>query len=338
MFAAPRSDFAPIAQSGTQFSRMMGVRDRMFSPPENITASVFTRLPEHLHIKDRRTAWTDARQHGVPHSFLEGPSFDRKGRFYCTDIPYGRIFRISPQGEWEVFAEYDGEPNGLKIHKDGRIFICDRRKGIVALDPETGRFSAHLERAYSEAFRGVNDLVFASNGDLYFTDQGQSGLHDPTGRVYRLRANGDLTCLLNNVPSPNGIALNPAEDILYVAVTRGNAVWRVPLLPSGEVTKVGVFLHLSGGLGGPDGLAVDVEGNLAVAIAGLGTVWVFSRLGEPLYRIRSEVGLRTNNIAYGGEDGRTLFITESTSGSVLKAPLPVPGLPLFSHQDAKANP
>ncbi|MBB5696610.1 SMP-30/gluconolactonase/LRE family protein, partial [Roseomonas pecuniae] len=70
--------------------------------------------------------------------FLEGPSFDRQGRLYVTDIPFGRVFRISPEGEWEQVAEYDGWPNGLKIHRDGRIFITDYKRGIMLLDPESG--------------------------------------------------------------------------------------------------------------------------------------------------------------------------------------------------------
>ena len=74
--------------------------------------------------------------------------------------------------------------------------------------------------------------------------------------MFRIRVNGQIDCLLDNIPSPNGIALDPTESMLYVAVTRANAVWRVPLMPDGGVAKVGNFIQLSGGVG-PDGLAVD---------------------------------------------------------------------------------
>ncbi len=158
-----------------------------------------------------------------------------------------------------------------------------------------------------------------------------TGLHDPTGRLYRLRRDGRLERLLDNVPSPNGLVLNREETALYLAVTRGNCVWRVPLLPSGGVTKVGVFVQLSGGVGGPDGLALDEQGNLAIAHIGLGTVWLVSPLGEPLYRIRSCAGLLTTNLAYGGPDRKTLFITESETGSILAARLDVPGRVMYSH-------
>ena len=125
-----------------------------------------------------------------------------------TDIPFGRIFRIDQEGKWTLIAEYDGWPNGLKIHRDGRIFITCYKRGIMLLDPDSGAVTPFLETAGSEGFRGVNDLTFAANGDLYFTDQGQTGLQDPMGRVYRLRPSGELTCLIDTVSSPNaGAAL-----------------------------------------------------------------------------------------------------------------------------------
>jgi gluconolactonase len=90
-----------------------------------------------------------------------------------------------------------------------------------------------------------------------------------------------------------------------------------------------VFVQLSGGLAGPDGLALDEDGNLAVAHAGLGTVWLFSRLGEPVARVKSCAGVMTTNVAYGGADRRTLYITESETGSVLAADMPVAGRPMY---------
>ena len=99
-------------------------------------------------------------------------------------------------------AEYDGEPNGLKIAKDGRIVITDYRHGLMMLDPRSGKVSPLLERRWSESFKGVNDLVFARNGDIYFTDQGQTGMHDPTGRVYRLRVEARWISSSTTFPAP----------------------------------------------------------------------------------------------------------------------------------------
>ena len=197
-----------------------------FSPPRRIETTIFTRLPDQFR-KPHRTAWADANQGGRGiDCFLEGPCFDRQGRLYVTDIPYGRIFRVSAEGTWELVSEYDGWPNGLKIHRDGRVFITDYKRGIMLLDPASGSVTPFLETAASESFKGVNDLVFAPSGNLYFTDQGQTGMHDPTGRVWKLTPDGRLTCLVNTIPSPNGIVVDAEESFLFVAVTRANQIWR----------------------------------------------------------------------------------------------------------------
>ena len=296
----------------------------MFEPAELIKTEIFARLPDRLKVTP-----TPQRPHA---SFLEGPSFDREGRLYCVDIHNGRILRVDQRGEFELVAEYDGEPNGIKIHKDGRIFVADHKNGLMLLDPDAGKVTPILERARRERFKGLNDLVFATNGDLYFTDQGQSGLEDMTGRVWRLRADGVVELLVRSVPSPNGLVLSLDEKMLYVAATRANAIWRLPLTlnEDGSVMRVGAFINLSGGTG-PDGMALDAEGSVVIAHIGLGTVWVFDRIGVPLYRIKSCAGLGTSNVAYGGADRRTLYITESETGSILTARLPVPGQIMYSH-------
>src|SRR6266853_2814248 len=123
-------------------------------------------------------------------------------------FPFGRVFRIDPKGQWDLVVQYDGWPNGLKIHKGGWVFIADYKRGLMLLDPKSGKIESYLATAFSEGFKGLNDLHFADNGDLYFTDQGQTGIADPSGRVYRLRVNGELQRIVDNAPSPNGITLN----------------------------------------------------------------------------------------------------------------------------------
>jgi gluconolactonase len=105
----------------------------------------------------------------------------------------------------------------------------------------------------------------------------------------------------------------------------------VPLHPDGSIGRVGIFIQLSGGTG-PDGMAMDSEGNLAICHVGMGSVWLFSKFGRPLYELPSCAGRGTTNAAYGGADGKTLYITESETGTILMARVPVPGLTLFSHQ------
>ncbi len=306
----------------------------MFAAPPSVTADIFTTIPRELGRYGARSHWGDIQFPGADTpTFLEGPSFDRAGNLWVTDIPWGRLFKIAPDGAVSVGAEYDGEPNGLKFHKDGRGFITCHKHGLMVLDPETGVVTPFLVQAGLERFKAVNDLVFAQNGDLYFTDQGQTGLHDPTGRLYRLRAdNGKLECLLNTIPSPNGLVLNKAQNALFLAVTRANAIWKITLQPDGCIAKVGTFIQMSGG-SGPDGLAIDDEDNIAVCHVGFGAVWLFSALGAPMLRINAPTGILTTNCAYGGPDGRTLFITESKGQAILTARMPVAGRVMFSHQD-----
>ena len=303
-----------------------------FDPPPLVRAEVYASVPDAIRRKGGPSSWIDANHPGSRlDCFLEGPAFDRAGNLYMVDIPYGRILRMAPDGAFDVAAQYDGWPNGLAIHRDGRVFIADYRLGIMVLDPASGRVEPFLTHAFSEGFKGVNDLTFARNGDLYFTDQGQTGVHDPTGRVYRYTADGRLECLIDNGPSPNGIVLDPDERVLYVAMTRANCMWHCPLKPGGGVAKVGVFAQLPG-IHGPDGLAMDEAGNLAVAHARPGIVWLFSPIGEALYRIELPgKTARMTNMAYGGAGGRTLFITESYTGAILAAAMPHAGKLLFSH-------
>ncbi len=256
-------------------------------------------------------------------SFLEGPSFDRAGNLYVVDLAWGRIMRISPQGDFEIVIEYDGEPNGLAIHKDGRIFIADHKNGILCL--QDGKIVPVVSRYHQQRFKGVNDLTFAENGDLYFTDQGVTDLADPTGCVYRYSAGGKLEQLASCLPSPNGLVFH--QNVIYVAVTRANAVWRLPIAPDGTVVRMGVFLQLSGGRG-PDGMAMDESGGLAVAHLDIGAVWIFSHRGEPLCRVQSCASDFITNVAY---QGNTVYLTDSGSGSILRAKVPVAGRTLFSH-------
>ncbi|HYA47560.1 MAG TPA: SMP-30/gluconolactonase/LRE family protein [Burkholderiales bacterium] len=307
----------------------------MFNPFQNverIKARAFSSLPAKFR-KKARTAWSDPNRGGVEvDSFLEGPSFDRKGNLYCVDIPFGRVFRVDPKGEWELVVQYDGWPNGLKIHRDGRIFIADYKRGLMLLDAKSAKIEPLLETAFSEGFKGLNDLHFADNGDLYFTDQGQTGIADPSGRVYRLRSNGELQRLVDNAPSPNGITLNTKNTQVYVAITRSQQVWRLPLMAGGTPSKTGVAIQLSGGHAGPDGIETDEEDGLAVCHLGVG-VWRFDANCLPTHLVHAQGQHRLmTNIAFGGPERRTLYITDSFNGEILAADMPVAGKKMFAHR------
>jgi gluconolactonase len=301
----------------------------MYPAPRIIETRIFANLPEELRIKGR-TSELSKFVDGDFDSFLEGPSFDRLGNLYCVDLIFGRIFCVDTGGKFHLVVQYDGEPNGLKIHRDGRLFVADRRHGIIVIDPVSKRIQNILERYDLEPFKGPNDLVFSPEGDLYFTDQGMSDLFNATGRVYRLRADGRLDLLLDKLPSPYGIALDPTGRVLYVALTRANRIIKVPILPDGRLSRVLNFIQLSGG-GGPDGIAVNSEGGLAVAHPMLGAVWLFDWRGQPTLRVNLSSGLLGTNVAYGGPDGRSLYITEAETGTIQVVEVPVGGCPMFSH-------
>lgn len=304
--------------------------------PVVLDAEVFTELPANLRRTGQSSYWATRNKRGLSvDCFLEGPSFDIDGNLWFVDIPFGRILRANPAGKVEVVSEYDGQPNGLKFHRDGRIFIADFQNGILSMDPVSGEVTAALKDVDSEGFKGCNDLHFGTDGSLYFTDQGQTGLQDPTGRVFRwVPETGRLDCLLDTVPSPNGLVLDVNEHVLYLAVTRGNAVWRLPLAESGRVNKAGLFLQYNGGRAGPDGLALTAQNGVVVCQTGMGLVWIYDQLGRPIAVVRSPKGLGTTNCAFGGPDLRTLFITESDTGTILKVTfdeeLGISGQPMFS--------
>src|SRR4051794_19696134 len=288
-------------------------------PPLLIDTKVFSTMPEHFRRKGVRSNWGDANRLGMATDcFIEGPSFDAQGNLYIVDIPFGRIFRIAPDGAWSLALEYEGWPNGLKIAADGRILVADYMHGIMQLDLGAGKMLPVLTARNSESFKGCNDLHLASNGDIYFTDQGQTGLHDPTGRVFRLSAAGKLDCLIDTAISPNGLVLDPHETVLFVAMTRDNAVWRLPLMQDGNVSKVGRFCSLFG-TSGPDGLTMDARGRLFLGPASLGHVFGFAPNGELVARIKSCAGQSCTHVPIGGARRDRLYITESASGTVLVA-------------------
>jgi gluconolactonase len=281
-------------------------------------ATLWSRLPDGLRHTGQASAWANANRAGeAVDSFLEGPCFDQRGNLICVDIPFGRVFCVAPDGTWRVAAQYDGWPNGLKVCADGSYLVTDYQRGLVRVDPKTGATSDVLRTRFSESFKGVNDLTLAPNGDVLFTDQGQTGLHDPSGRVYRRAADGALTMLISNGPSPNGIALSPDGKSLFVGMTRDNAVWRAALMPDGSVSKVGRFVSFFGATG-PDGIAFDSYGRLWVAHPSGDSVWIVAPTGEISGRVRLPAGAFPTNLAFD-KRGEFALITASAEGALYRA-------------------
>lgn len=293
-----------------------------YAPPQELPTRVLTRMPERFR-RLQRSEWADANRAGQPvDCFLEGPCFDAAGRFLVVDIPYGRIFRIESDA-WTQLAEYDGWPNGLKALPNGMLLAADYRRGLMRIDPTSGAASPLLQTVMSEGFKGLNDLTLHHDGSVLFTDQGQTGLQDPTGRVWRLHKDGRLDRLISTGPSPNGIVLNAAQTYVYVAMTRSCEVWRFLLRDDAVVAKAQCFARVPAGTSGPDGLAMDAADRLFISNPGHGCVWVIDAHGVPRYRIVSCAGRMVTNCTLA-PDGRTLLITESETGSILACEMPPP--------------
>jgi len=290
------------------------------SPPSRIEATEFSSIPENFR-KLGLSEHSINQKRGRPlDCFIEGPIIVAEtNSLYVTDIPYGRIFaRDLDTGEWSLVIEYDGEPNGLAWHPQRKqIIIADFKKGIFALDPFTKELTPVITRFNGEHFRGPNDVIVDGKGAIIFTDQGMTGLQDPSGRVYRLHPDGRMDVLLRNCPSPNGLVLDKSEDMLFVAMTRDNSVWHVPLYPDCTAQRTGRFSSYYG-IGGPDGMTLDTEGNVFVVHSTLATVFVHRPNGEPLAKIVSTKGKSTTNLTWGGKDRKVLYITESETGTILK--------------------
>lgn len=290
----------------------------MYALPDEIEAKPFARYPSELRTGTEASAWNRMQPAGIAStSFLEGPCYDRNGQLWCVDVVNGRILTVTESGRFNVELEYDGWPNGLKVRDNGDILIADHRIGLVSYTPGAEEVTPIVSSWDGSPFLGTNDLTFSVE-DTYFTDQGRTGLQDPGGRLFRLRPEGTLECLLSTVPSPNGLVVAPDGNTLFLAVTRANAIWRVPVVGNSAV-KVGTYIQLSGGIG-PDGLALLGDGRLVVAHPGTGAVWVFDECGIPQLRIRTPDGRMPTNIAIKRES--EVVITESETATIYIADLP----------------
>jgi gluconolactonase len=268
-------------------------------------------------------------------TWLEGPVWHKAGGYLLfSDIPSNRVYKWKAGEGVSEFLRHSGyngsvpfagkEPgsNGLAFDAMGRLVLCRhgaRHIGRLELD---GRISVLADRYDGYRLNSPNDLVFRSNGDLYFTDPpfGLPGVFDDPGKapvqgVYRVDKEGAIIRLITDVKAPNGIAFSPDEKTLYVSdVDPQRAAWLAyDVQPDGTVANGRVFFDATiwrkDPFFGPDGLKVDQDGNVWGARPG--GISVIAPDGTLLGTI--ETGRPTSNVAWG-EDGRTLFVT---SGSAL---------------------
>jgi len=251
--------------------------------------------------------------------FLEGPVWVRNGGYLLfSNMPEGNISKwttdgkISPVIDLTKFIKsssgVDAEnylSNGLTFDREGRLVYCSQIGHAIMRIEKDGRHTVLVDNFESKQLSRPNDLVYKSNGSLYFTDNGRGPGALPSS-TYLLK-DGKLQIVTRDLASPNGIALSPDEKYLYVNDISKKTVWRFDVLPDDTVTNRRLFVDMNSvqGDGGPDGMKVDKKGN--VYDSGPGGFWILSPEGKVLGRVLTPD--RVSNLAFGDPDGKELYIT-----------------------------
>ena len=300
--------------------------------------------------------------------FPEGPVVLPDGSVAVCEIKGRRITRVDADGSKETIAEPGGGPNGAQLGPDGKLYVCNNGGAFEFLDmggltithqPPSAHEGGRIERIdidtgevevlYSEVaghpLIAPNDLVFDGHGGFWFTDYGiEYERHSDRTFICYAKADGsEIREVMGPVDSPNGIGLSPDGGTLYVAETLTAALWSwsvtgpgeigegLPLLPHGgaPVARVSGFAAL-------DSLAIDGEGNICVGTLLKGGITVVKPGAEPATGEEIDFvaagDLWPTNIAFGGDDLRTAYITASTTGKLIVVDeWPRPGLKL-AHQ------
>ncbi|MFB3829777.1 MAG: SMP-30/gluconolactonase/LRE family protein [Bryobacteraceae bacterium] len=251
--------------------------------------------------------------------FTEGPLWMRGGFLIFSDIPKQVIRRWNPDGAVSVFRESSNGANGLALDREGRVVACEQLGRRLVRYERDGKLTVLAERYEGKHLNSPNDVVCRSDGSLYFTDP-PYGLPkqdaDPAKElafngVYRL-AKGKLQLLHKELTRPNGIAFSPDEKVLYVANSDGKRkIWmRFDVRRDGALANGSVFYDATSvtAPGGPDGMKVDTAGNLYCT--GPGGIWIFSPAARHLGTIQFPE--TPANCAWGGTDGKTLYVTART--------------------------
>lgn len=280
--------------------------------------------------------------------FPEGPIALDDGAVLVVEIMGGRLIRVEPNGRKLAVADLGGGPNGAAIGPDGQCYVCNNggfnwstaadgymrpvgraddyvTGSIQRVDLSTGRVETLFTACDGEPLKGPNDIVFDGLGGFYFTDHGKThGRLMDRGAVYYAAADGSFIREVGfPFLTPNGIGLSPDGRELYVSETETGRLWAFPVLGPGELGKA-AWPSPNGGrfVGGPlgyqrfDSMAVEANGNICVATLVRGGVSVFSPEGEHLEFHEAPEGYCTN-IAFGGLERRTAFITLSGYGRLV---------------------
>lgn len=256
--------------------------------------------------------------------FTEGPVWHPDSYLLFSDIPADTIYKWSPDGGVEKFRSPSGNSNGLTFDRHGRLLACEHGNRRVSLTELDGTIITLAGEYQGKRLNSPNDLVVKSDGSIYFTDPPYGVKPDQRELdfqgVYRVAPDGVMALLADDFEKPNGLAFSPDEKTLYIADTDRKHVRAFDVQPDGTLANGRVFAEGVSEAGhGPDGMKVDVNGNLYVAA---GFVWVFDSTGKHLGNI--VIPEAPANLAFGGPDNKTLFLTARTS--VYKVQLKVQGV------------
>ena len=260
----------------------------------------------------------------------EGPLWWKEGGYLLfSDIHNNRRMKWAPGDGVSVFLEPTNRANGLTRDLQGRLIACEHDSRRVTRQEPDGSITVVANNYQGRRLNRPNDVVVKSDGCIYFTDPGAPtpGLDLDFSGVYRVTPDlGTLTLLVRDFVVPNGLAFSPDESVLYINDTRRGHIRAFDMQPNGMLALASdrVFVNLQGERPGvPDGMKLDVEGN--VYCGGSGGVWVMDPNGKHLgTMVHGQPA--TTNIAWGGDDWKTLYIT--TRNTLASIQLKIAGLPV----------
>ena len=255
-----------------------------------------------------------ARDFVLPGSFtagIEGPACDREGNLYCVACRDRRdIARVTPGGRVSVFAQLpEGSfGNGIRFDGQGRMLVADYTgHNILIVDRKNLAVSV---LAHEPHMNQPNDLAITSRDIVFASDPDWK---NSTGQLWRVDRSGRTALLEANMGTTNGIEVSPDDRKLYVGESDQRRIWLYDLTPTGDVSGKRLFAAFPDA--GLDGMRCDIVGNLYVTRHGGGTVAVISPKGETIREIRL-TGKNPTNIAFGGADGRTCYVTVADRGKI----------------------
>jgi gluconolactonase len=253
-------------------------------------------------------------------SGAEGPAVDKDGNLYAVNyLKEGTIGKITPTASSSIFIELTNGSigNGIRFSSKGEMLVADYTKhNILKVDMETKQLSVY---AHDSMMNQPNDIAIDREDRLYASDPNWKA---GTGRIWRIDTDGKMTLLEDSMGTTNGIEVSPDEKTLYVNESVQRKVWAYDLSASGAISNKRLLIEFPDF--GMDGMRCDVDGNLYITRYGKGVVAKVSPKGELLKEIKL-LGKNPSNIAFGGPDGRTAYVTLQDRGNVETFRVEAPG-------------